>query len=185
MKDRIILLTFYLFPPFVREILSRVASALVMIHKRRYIKTATWEEGVFCGKSREISYFLNGNSCLRSFEFKIYLLIVPNGVFHANYSPCYAQREDMLTMFFPPPPSTSDVDHCSGGILLLHTAARKGREGDQKMSPSVRRRETLTNLVSSVPAMGGGGKTRRNKSFSWNNAAMRHEGFGERGGGRE
>ncbi len=44
--------------------------------------------------------------------------------------------------------------------------------------------ETLTNLVSSVPAMGGKTRRRRNKSFSWKNAAMRHEGFGERGGGR-
>ena len=31
--------------------------------------------------------------------------------------------------------------------------------------------------------MGGGKTRRRNKSFSWKNAAMRHEGFGERGGG--
>ena len=69
MKDQIILLTFYLFSPLVREILSRVASALVMIHKRRYIKTATCEEGAFGGNREKSKLLFQVNPCLRTFEF--------------------------------------------------------------------------------------------------------------------
>ncbi len=72
--------------------------------------------------------------------------------------------------------TTAVAEYC------YYTPPEKGRERGGRKTKKCRLwwGGRLTNLASSVPAMGGGGKTRRrrNKSFSWKNAAMRHEGSG-------